>query len=79
MLLSVKNEPDCSPLDDSLTNIQWLGRMNTQVSGVEPENKESNKENLEVQFKSCCMSFTPDDVANKPINGSLLKESTNFD
>ncbi|KAK3517884.1 hypothetical protein QTP70_026210 [Hemibagrus guttatus] len=43
----LKNEPDCSVLDDSLTNIQWLGRMNTQVSGAEAEKKESNKENID--------------------------------
>ncbi|XP_026779358.2 forkhead box protein M1 [Pangasianodon hypophthalmus] len=43
----LKNEPDCSPLDDSLTNIQWLGRMNTHVAGAEPAKKDSNKENLD--------------------------------
>lgn len=47
VLLSVKTEQDCSVLDNSLTNIQWLGRMSTQVSGAEAEKKESNKENFD--------------------------------
>ncbi|XP_041716925.2 forkhead box protein M1 isoform X2 [Coregonus clupeaformis] len=36
---------DCSPLDDSLTNIQWLGRMNTDSLGPDPAKKAANKEN----------------------------------
>ncbi|KAL0962958.1 hypothetical protein UPYG_G00347700 [Umbra pygmaea] len=38
---------DCSPLDDSLTNIQWLGRMSTD--GLEPvaANKAANKDSYE--------------------------------
>lgn len=53
VFLSVKNEPDCSPLDDSLTNIQWLGRMNAHVATADPAKKDSNKENVDgcVQFQ----------------------------
>ncbi|KAM4614895.1 forkhead box protein M1 [Polymixia lowei] len=36
---------DCSPLDDSLTNIQWLGQMSTDGFGPDPAKKEANKEN----------------------------------
>lgn len=43
----MKPDPDCSPLDDSLTNIQWLGRMNTHGAGAESAKKDSNKENLD--------------------------------
>lgn len=42
----MKPDPDCSPLDDSLTNIQWLGRMNTHGAGAESAKKDSNKENV---------------------------------
>ncbi|XP_076862459.1 forkhead box protein M1 isoform X2 [Brachyhypopomus gauderio] len=41
---SVKME-DCSPLDDSLTNMQWLGKMSTDVFDPEPTKGTSNKEN----------------------------------
>ncbi|KAG7320173.1 hypothetical protein KOW79_016026 [Hemibagrus wyckioides] len=51
----LKSEQDCSVLNNSLTNIQWLGRMNTQVSGAEVEKKESNKEN----FDSCAQLQEP--------------------
>lgn len=38
---------DCSPLDDSLTNIQWLGRMSTDGLGPESSTECANKENQE--------------------------------
>ncbi|XP_071368422.1 forkhead box protein M1 [Centroberyx affinis] len=44
---------DCSPLDDSLTNIQWLGRMNTCALGPDSAKKEANKENHD----SCPQTF----------------------
>ncbi|XP_041935190.1 forkhead box protein M1 isoform X1 [Alosa sapidissima] len=43
----LNKELDCSPLDDSLTNIQWLGRMSTDGLGPDPLRKSSNKENQE--------------------------------
>ncbi|KAF5907917.1 forkhead box protein M1-like isoform X3, partial [Clarias magur] len=46
LMSRLKNESDCSLLDDSLTNIQWLGKMDAEVAGTETEMKESNKENL---------------------------------
>ncbi|KAM9468046.1 forkhead box protein M1 isoform 1-T2 [Clarias gariepinus] len=46
LISRLKNESDCSLLDDSLTNIQWLGKMDAEVASTEKEMKESNKENL---------------------------------
>ncbi|XP_060758809.1 forkhead box protein M1-like isoform X1 [Neoarius graeffei] len=43
----LKNEEDCSVLDNSPTNIQWLGRMSTHAAGAEPVKNDSNKENVE--------------------------------
>ncbi|XP_036433036.1 forkhead box protein M1 [Colossoma macropomum] len=45
----LKKEADCSPLDNSLTNIQWLGRMSTDVLDPELERKDSSKENPQLQ------------------------------
>ncbi|KAF7694191.1 hypothetical protein HF521_007944 [Silurus meridionalis] len=46
--LRLKNDSDRSLLDTSLTNIQWLGKMNTDVTNVsKPEKKDSDKENIE--------------------------------
>ncbi|KAI4882975.1 hypothetical protein NFI96_001908 [Prochilodus magdalenae] len=45
----LKKEADCSLLDNSLTNIQWLGRMSTDVLDPEMETKDSNKENPQPQ------------------------------
>lgn len=46
--LSVNKELECSPLDDSLTNIQWLGRMSTDGLGPDDAAKKvSDKENQE--------------------------------
>lgn len=36
---------DCGPLDDSLTNIQWLGRMSTSGFEPDPAKQMTNKEN----------------------------------
>ncbi|XP_044041752.1 forkhead box protein M1 isoform X2 [Siniperca chuatsi] len=36
---------DCGPLDDSLTNIQWLGRMSTCALEPDPAKQMTNKEN----------------------------------
>ena len=56
--LAVKKEADCSLLDNSLTNIQWLGRMSTDVLDPEMETKDSNKENpqpQQVHIEKCSM------------------------
>ncbi|KAL7857982.1 hypothetical protein AOLI_G00180840 [Acnodon oligacanthus] len=45
----MKKEADCSPLDNSLTNIQWLGRMSTDVLDPKLGRKDSNKENPQLQ------------------------------
>ncbi|MED6247481.1 hypothetical protein ATANTOWER_003703 [Ataeniobius toweri] len=44
-LTGTQSHGSCGPLDDSLTNIQWLGRMNT--SALEPDlaNKFADQEN----------------------------------
>ncbi|XP_042259248.1 forkhead box protein M1 isoform X1 [Thunnus maccoyii] len=36
---------DCGPLDDSLTNIQWLGKMSTCTFEPDPAKQTANKEN----------------------------------
>ncbi|XP_066523353.1 forkhead box protein M1 isoform X2 [Hoplias malabaricus] len=46
---SMKRKADCSLLDNSLTNIQWLGKMSTDVLDPELAKKESDKENLQLQ------------------------------
>ncbi|XP_029902224.1 forkhead box protein M1 isoform X2 [Myripristis murdjan] len=38
-------ELDCSPLDDSLTNMQWLGRMNTYSLELDSAKSTTSKEN----------------------------------
>ncbi|XP_036374372.1 forkhead box protein M1 [Megalops cyprinoides] len=43
----LNKELDCSPLDDSLTNIQWLGGMSTDGLAADPGKKDPNKENQE--------------------------------
>uniref|UniRef100_A0A8K9XA10 Forkhead box protein M1 n=1 Tax=Oncorhynchus mykiss TaxID=8022 RepID=A0A8K9XA10_ONCMY len=51
---------DCSPLDDSLTNIQWLGRMNTDGLDPDPAKKAANKENHDTcQTKPTSLFFYP--------------------
>ncbi|KAK2832513.1 hypothetical protein Q7C36_015975 [Tachysurus vachellii] len=60
--LPVKNEPNCSVLDDSLTNIQWLGKMSTQVSGPEAGKKDSDKEN----FDGCVQLQEPQHTEEEP-------------
>lgn len=41
----VNKELECGPLDDSLTNIQWLDKI-TSTTEPDPTRKVSNKENL---------------------------------
>lgn len=41
----VKKETECFPLDDSLTNIQWLGKMSTDGLASDPDDKGTSKEN----------------------------------
>lgn len=45
-LKNLKKETECLQLDDSLTNIQWLGNMSTDGLGSEPDKKCHSKENL---------------------------------
>ncbi|XP_030643906.1 forkhead box protein M1 [Chanos chanos] len=64
LLTSIKplnKELDCSPLDDSLTNIQWLGRMSTDGLGPAPARKGYNKENQD----SCPQLNQPSRVAEE--------------
>lgn len=46
-----------SPLDDSLTNIQWLGKMNT--SSLEPHlaNDSAEKESIDQKPQELPVSF----------------------
>lgn len=41
----VKKESECFPLDDSLTNIQWLGKMSSDGLGSESNEKCPSKDN----------------------------------
>ncbi|XP_026217526.1 forkhead box protein M1 isoform X2 [Anabas testudineus] len=41
----LNKELECGPLDDSLTNIQWLGRMSTCAFEPDPTKQMGNKEN----------------------------------
>ncbi|XP_042367001.1 forkhead box protein M1 [Plectropomus leopardus] len=43
---ALNKELECGPLDDSLTNIQWLGRMNTCTFEPDPAKQMANKENV---------------------------------
>ncbi|KAK5848978.1 hypothetical protein PBY51_008655 [Eleginops maclovinus] len=43
---ALNKELECGPLDDSLTNIQWLGRMNTCGFQPDPVKQMAKKENL---------------------------------
>ncbi|GAA6074058.1 forkhead box protein M1-like isoform X1 [Tachysurus ichikawai] len=60
--LPVKNEPNCSVLDDSLRNIQWLGKMNTEVAGPEAGKKNSDKKN----FDGCVQLQEPQHTEEEP-------------
>ncbi|KAK2893008.1 hypothetical protein Q8A67_012996 [Cirrhinus molitorella] len=44
-LEKVKKETECFPLDDSLTNIQWLGKMSSDGLGSETNQKCTSKDN----------------------------------
>ncbi|XP_051544175.1 forkhead box protein M1 isoform X1 [Myxocyprinus asiaticus] len=44
-LKTLKKETQCCPLDDSLTNIQWLGKMSSDGLGSEPDQKCPSKNN----------------------------------
>ena len=59
--ISVNKDLDCSPLDDSLTNIQWLGRMSTDGLDPDPAKKPADKENqdacAQIVQVCCCSSL----------------------
>ncbi len=44
-VISVKKETECFPLDDSLTNIQWLGKMSSDGLGSESNQNCTSKNN----------------------------------
>ncbi|MGH0152028.1 UNVERIFIED_CONTAM: hypothetical protein FKN15_021838 [Acipenser sinensis] len=50
--LPANKDLDCSPLDDSLTNIQWLGRMSTDSLGPCAVKTEADKENLDINIQA---------------------------
>lgn len=51
----VKKENECLPLDDSLTNIQWLGKMSSDGLGPESDQKCPSKDNPSdcIQLPKC--------------------------
>lgn len=42
---TVNKDLECGPLDDSLTNIQWLGKMSTCALEPDTSKQMTNKEN----------------------------------
>ncbi|XP_070848306.1 forkhead box protein M1 [Chaetodon trifascialis] len=44
-LKALNKDLDCGPLDDSLTNIQWLGKMNTCALEPDPAKQPTSTEN----------------------------------
>lgn len=62
-LFSVSKDGTGGPLDDSLTNIQWLGKMNTCVLVSEPAKQTQDKENQvpapQAAQVSCLFIFPP--------------------
>ncbi|XP_036976811.1 forkhead box protein M1 isoform X1 [Acanthopagrus latus] len=46
---TLNKDLDCGPLDDSLTNIQWLGKMSTCALESDPGKQTTEKENQESQ------------------------------
>ncbi|XP_073336752.1 forkhead box protein M1 [Pagrus major] len=46
---TLNKDLDCGPLDDSLTNIQWLGRMSTCALESDTDKQTTDKENQESQ------------------------------
>ncbi|KAA0720712.1 INS-1 winged helix Winged-helix factor from [Triplophysa tibetana] len=67
-LKTLKKETECFPLDDSLTNIQWLGKMSTD--GLASDDKASSKENkgdcLEPQQPSRGEAAVKDPISERP-------------
>ncbi|CAJ1054686.1 forkhead box protein M1 isoform X2 [Xyrichtys novacula] len=59
---------ECRPLDDSLTNIQWLGKMNT--SDMEPDSSKqpANKENQSTDPQAHQNATTKGESAKQPIS-----------
>ncbi|XP_055087591.1 forkhead box protein M1 [Periophthalmus magnuspinnatus] len=58
---------ECGPLDDSLTNIQWLGRMNTCSLEQHPTKPITDKEKLQVsQVLQTCNKQENVEVSLKP-------------
>lgn len=55
---SVNKDVDCARLDDSLTNIQWLGKMNTCTldSGKKTAGEENQNPNSQ-PFQVSCSSL----------------------
>ncbi|KAI7792182.1 forkhead box protein M1 [Triplophysa rosa] len=69
-LKTLKKETECFPLDDSLTNIQWLGKMSTDGLASEPDDKGSSKENRsdchELQQPSRDKEAVKDPISERP-------------
>ncbi|CAG5927414.1 unnamed protein product [Menidia menidia] len=59
-----------SPLDDSLTNIQWLGRMSTCTLQPDPSKQTSNKENQIPSSQTLQADSTPanPEAAQQPMS-----------
>ncbi|KAG8005520.1 Forkhead box protein M1 [Nibea albiflora] len=51
---------ECGPLDESLTNIQWLGRMNTCNLDPDPAAQTPNKENQDSNLQTQALNTQSD-------------------
>lgn len=53
----MNKELDCGPLNDSLTNIQWLGKMNTFEHDAVKQMAYKENQSANVQVR--CSSLSP--------------------
>ncbi|XP_042603432.1 forkhead box protein M1-like isoform X2 [Cyprinus carpio] len=65
-LEKVKKETECFPLDDSLTNIQWLGKMSSDGLGSESNQKCTNKDNPSDCLQSTAPEKEKDPLSERP-------------
>ncbi|XP_039647510.1 forkhead box protein M1 isoform X2 [Perca fluviatilis] len=70
---ALNKELECGPLDDSLTNIQWLGRMNTCAfesdtakQAVNKENQNSNSQTFQAQNTQIDAEAVQQPVSERP-------------
>uniref|UniRef100_A0A8C1UPZ4 Forkhead box protein M1 n=1 Tax=Cyprinus carpio TaxID=7962 RepID=A0A8C1UPZ4_CYPCA len=65
-LQKVKKETECFPLDDSLTNIHWLGKMSSDGLGSESNQKCTGKDNPSVCHQPKAPEKEKDPLSERP-------------